>query len=639
MIYWSFFHFFCTITYLYLAGYIFIKAPGERFNRSATMMFASMSLWSAGKTLTQMPGMPGDMVFLAENAGAIGWIGFPVAFYHFSAIFAKRERSSGSPVMRIVLWGYFLISLWAQWNGYLVNFYVRRSYGLSLVWGTSLWCYVFLSASAVLILSGLIILLRETLGASSRVRRVQGALLTGSFSAAFIVGSIVDVILPLAGIHRIPQISDGMGLVVAGGVLFSIFRYRFLAITPETAAENIVSHMSDALILLDGEGRMVDTNRAAEELLEVKKFELKGREVSSILADPEVVNLGAGFTDILQSSDIRNLEILLRVKRSEPVEVSFSSSRLKNDEGGLAGIVCIARDISDSKRLERELREANEELRKNESVLMRVNEDLKRNERAVLNILADLKRSHQELKESQDKLLQQAKLASLGKLVSDMAHEVNNPLQIISGRAQISLMEDLGGNEDLETSLNVIKDQCERAKDIIQRLLLFSRPSKREINKVDIRQSLGFVVELVRHQFSLEDVNIIEDYQDELPLVSIDDKQMHEVFMNLLKNAAQAMPEGGDITIRITSDGEKVNIEIQDEGEGISSEDMKKIFDPFFTTKQEGTGLGLSVCYGIVKSHGGELSYSSEPGKGTTARITLPAGELEAEKKRKNQKG
>ncbi|MDP8299621.1 MAG: PAS domain S-box protein [Candidatus Tantalella remota] len=236
----------------------------------------------------------------------------------------------------------------------------------------------------------------------------------------------------------------------------------------------------------------------------------------------------------------------------------------------------------------------------------------------------DLEDKLVELKEMQSMLVQSEKLASLGRLVSDMAHEVNNPLMVISGRAQLTLMDYQDNPSDVEENMKIVVDQCQRAKEIIQRLLLFSKPSRGERKETDINGNVHLVVELIGHQYLLEDITIEEKYDTSISRIRIDEKQMHEVFMNLIKNSAEAMPDGGKITVTTSQDEDDVFVTVADNGEGISKEAMSKIFDPFFTTKEQGTGLGVSVCYGILKSHGGELRYSSDPGKGTTAVVTLP---------------
>lgn len=215
------------------------------------------------------------------------------------------------------------------------------------------------------------------------------------------------------------------------------------------------------------------------------------------------------------------------------------------------------------------------------------------------------------------------RLAQLGELVADMAHEVNNPLMIISGRAELSLLEKIQ-NKEVENNLRIIFDQCDRAKDIIERLLKFSRPSKGKVSEVAINSSLDCIVGLVEHQFSLKDIKIEKKYASALPSMEVDEKQIQEVLMNLLKNAADAMPEGGKITLSTRKKGDFVRIDVADTGKGMTEEGLGKIFNPFYTTKEKGTGLGIPVCYGIVKDHGGELKYSSRPGKGTTATVLLP---------------
>lgn len=234
---------------------------------------------------------------------------------------------------------------------------------------------------------------------------------------------------------------------------------------------------------------------------------------------------------------------------------------------------------------------------------------------AVVHLAKDIT-IHKEMEKEQ-------RLAQLGKLVADMAHEVNNPLMIISGNAQLSLMEDIQ-NEIVSNNLKIIFEESKRAKDIIQRLLKFSRPSKGELQATDINKSIEAVLSIVEHQFNLANIEIKRNYSDNLPSILIDEHQMQEVFMNLLNNAKDAMPESGVIEVATSLEGDFLRIDFKDTGCGMSGEVMKRLFEPFFTTKEKGTGLGLSICYGIIKVHNGELKIESELGKGTTASILLP---------------
>jgi two-component system sporulation sensor kinase A len=239
-------------------------------------------------------------------------------------------------------------------------------------------------------------------------------------------------------------------------------------------------------------------------------------------------------------------------------------------------------------------------------------------------IREQLEQRIEELKRTQNMLVQSEKLASLGRLVSEIAHEVNNPLMIISGNAQLSLMAGPLSDE-VKNNLEIITNECQRAKSIIQRLLKFSKPSKGETKQVDINKSIESVVGIMENQFKLANVDIKREYREDLPLITIDEQQMHEVFMNLINNAKDAMPDsGGTITITTSSEGDYLRIDFKDNGCGMS-EDMKQRFpEPFFTTKEKGTGLGLSVCYGIIKVHSGEIKLQSELNKGTTVTVLLP---------------
>jgi Signal transduction histidine kinase regulating C4-dicarboxylate transport system len=243
----------------------------------------------------------------------------------------------------------------------------------------------------------------------------------------------------------------------------------------------------------------------------------------------------------------------------------------------------------------------------------------------LLKKAVELARSIAQLKRSQNMLIQSEKLASLGKLVSEISHEINNPLMIISGNAQLSLLsEELSGNT--KHTMELIMKECQRAKDIIRRVLRFAKPSKGDIKEVDICQTIEAIVSIVEKQFNLVAVEIKRQYLKSPPPVSIDEQQIQEVIMNLLNNAKDAMPKGGTIIVTTTLENGYMRIDFKDNGSGMPEDVIESIFEPFFTTKVEGTGLGLSICYGIVKAHNGELKFESQLNKGTTATMLLPLG-------------
>ncbi|MBN1782134.1 PAS domain S-box protein [bacterium] len=216
------------------------------------------------------------------------------------------------------------------------------------------------------------------------------------------------------------------------------------------------------------------------------------------------------------------------------------------------------------------------------------------------------------------------RLSQLGRLSADIAHEVKNQLMLVSTRAQIALIH-LEEAKDVKADIQTIIDQSQRINDVVKRLLQFSRPGKGDFQPMDINQSLNFVIDLVEKQFFQGHVEILRKLAPSLPQVMIDERQMQEVFVNLMQNAYEAMASGGLITIETSARDNIVQIDISDNGPGIDEKDLTHIFDPFFTTKENGTGLGLSACFGIIQAHQGDIHYSSKKGEGTTATILLPA--------------
>jgi PAS domain S-box-containing protein len=227
---------------------------------------------------------------------------------------------------------------------------------------------------------------------------------------------------------------------------------------------------------------------------------------------------------------------------------------------------------------------------------------------------------------SERKKIEEAqRLANLGKLAADVAHEVNNPITIILARAEMLKMQ-RKQDKDLKEKMGIIIGQCEAARTITNRLLKFSRPSRGALLEKDVNELIDSVIALVEHQFLGDEVQIGKNLGEKIPAIKADEKQIQEVFMNLLRNADEAMPQGGTINVSTYVGGDgKVIVDVRDTGPGISEEVKEKMFDPFFTTKEKGTGLGISVCYGILKAHGATLEYvSPEEEQGTIARVTFP---------------
>jgi two-component system, NtrC family, sensor kinase len=240
-----------------------------------------------------------------------------------------------------------------------------------------------------------------------------------------------------------------------------------------------------------------------------------------------------------------------------------------------------------------------------------------------------LKRRDEQLKSfATQRIIKSERLALVGQLAANIAHELNSPLQGIVSFSHLMIEDEICDNPNHITSLEKIVVQANRCRDIIRGLLDFSRQREPDKALYNVNSVLGSCISLVEHQALFHNIQITKDFQENLPLAILDASQIERVFINIIMNAAEAMEGNGKLSLETRFDAEKQSIEIilSDTGPGISEENLKRIFDPFFTTKDvgHGTGLGLAISYGIVQGHKGQISVESEIGQGTAFLISLP---------------
>ena len=249
----------------------------------------------------------------------------------------------------------------------------------------------------------------------------------------------------------------------------------------------------------------------------------------------------------------------------------------------------------------------------------------------ILSLNEELNHYITRLQNTQQQLIQAAKLGALGQLAASVAHELNNPLAgvlVYTKLLQEKLSHDFFDKDQARASLTKIETAINHCSSIIRGLLDFARQSAPLLRPVTISRAIDKAISLVEHQAKLKRIEIDREEVSSLPLVVADFNQLVQVFVNLVVNAFQAMNEGGKLTIRSAQDEDGwLTVSFQDTGCGISAENMEKLFTPFFTTKEEvkGVGLGLAVSYGIIERHGGRIEVRSEEGKGSTFIIFLPA--------------
>jgi|MudIll2142460700_1097286.scaffolds.fasta_scaffold23578_2 signal transduction histidine kinase len=235
----------------------------------------------------------------------------------------------------------------------------------------------------------------------------------------------------------------------------------------------------------------------------------------------------------------------------------------------------------------------------------------------------------EELKNREEEIIQSKKLASLGVLTAGVAHELTNPLNNISMIAQTyDEVYDRLSNEQRIEFMSKVERETERIKEIVKNLLDFSKPKEVDLKEADINTAIQKSLKLVQNMLDISDVETRLVFEDSIPTAFIDEHQFQQVLVNLITNAVHAMPGGGRLFLktRATKQKDTIEVSVMDTGKGIPPEHLPHIFDPFFSTKGEGgTGLGLSVSYGIIKHHGGTIRVESKVGVGTTFTIELPA--------------
>ncbi len=341
--------------------------------------------------------------------------------------------------------------------------------------------------------------------------------------------------------------------------------------------DSVVESLSDGLVVVDLDDRVLRWNRRIEALTGIDRGKAVGRRLTALFA--------RGFVDTLHSvrRESKTGETLYRVPlttghgdEKRALLVNLGVAPFQTSEGSQAGWILVLEDVTDRANLEEQLR----------------------------------------LSE---------KMAAIGLLAAGVAHEVNTPLTGISSFTQM-LLERSEPDDPRTQLLEKIERQTFRAAKIVNSLLNLARPSGGETGAVDLNAVIGDILSLLEHQFKLGHVQVRKDLGKPAVIVRGVEYKLQQVFLNLFLNARDAMPKGGWLTVATRIEGESAVIEVADTGVGIPADHLGRIYDPFFTTKPEGrgTGLGLSVTYGIVQEHGGSLTCESQAGQGTRFRMVLP---------------
>jgi len=248
----------------------------------------------------------------------------------------------------------------------------------------------------------------------------------------------------------------------------------------------------------------------------------------------------------------------------------------------------------------------------------------RRQELTLRRTSAQLDQAHRELRENFEAMKRAERLYALGQLSAGLAHEIRNPLASIEGAAAV-VQRERESEERRREFLEIIQKECRRLNQLLTSFLNFARPIPPDLKAVEIDRLLDSVMVLAQHAGETSQCDLKKDIQPGLSRLECDPEQMKQVLLNLVMNAIQATPQGGTVVLAAQEDGNKVTIDVHDQGCGISEDCLDRVFDPFFTTKETGTGLGLSVAHQIVSQHGGTLTVARNSPDGVTMRVSIPS--------------
>lgn len=387
--------------------------------------------------------------------------------------------------------------------------------------------------------------------------------------------------------------------------------------------EGILAIAEDAIVSVDADQKIIFFNRGAEKTFGYSASEVLGRPLEVLLparfAEVHRKHLAEfGKSAVVSRRMGERSEVLGRRKDGSEFPAEASISRLSVN--GEITYTAAMRDITERKLAEEAIRQINQSL-----------------EQRVLERTAQLAESNQKLAQKSEEaqtmaqqLWHSAKLASVGELAASIAHELNNPMATVSLRVE-SVLERTPADDPRRRALEIVQQEVRRMGNLVANLLQFSRREGDKASSVYLPEELSKSLELVQHLFRRGRVQVVQDLAPDLPTILADRQKLRQVFLNLLTNASDAMPNGGTLTLRVQRvslpQGQPgVLIEFADTGVGIAPEHLSRVMDPFFTTKEEGkgTGLGLAICRRVLQEHRGTLEIVSEPGKGARIRLALP---------------
>jgi diguanylate cyclase (GGDEF)-like protein/PAS domain S-box-containing protein len=331
------------------------KNPKSWLNRVCAALIACFALWNFGYIFVHNLNVSKDSAMLFGNIGSIGWGSFASFALWFVLIFTEKKKILKSKLFYPFIFILPLLFIYKQWTGFLIADHIKRPWGWVGVWSGSIWPYLYYLYYLSFIAIGLYLIFNFKKKTKEIVREKQAEIIFVTGVVSLILGTFTEVVLPKLNIRTIPPLTSVTTLIWAFGIVYAIAKYKLMVITPAAAAEDIISTMADSLILLDREGNIASVNKATLDLSGYGKNELTGKSVEIFFTEKDFKN--TLLDKAIKNEAIRNYELDFKTKTGNNIPVVFSSSTMMDKAGGMAGIVCIIKDITEYKKAGDRLRE------------------------------------------------------------------------------------------------------------------------------------------------------------------------------------------------------------------------------------------------------------------------------------------
>lgn len=578
---WSWVHFISFVIYLFLFGYIIGRGPKIFLNWLAATLMGCFALWAFGNAMMFNNFSTIESSDTILKIGAIGWIFFSSVYLLFILEFTENKKISRSPVILSLLFFIPLIIYILYFTGNMVQCCDKTYFGYTGRWLGTIWTKLFYFYYSSFFFMGTYFLFDFFLHQKEKIKKNISLILMVTMLICFILGSISSIILKAIRQYT-PVEADIYVLLFAAGIIYSMLKYEFLSITPTKAADLIINTMSDALILLDKDGKVKNVNKAAFAIFECDKTHIE--DCNYALPEYLAEKIKSGIKNY---GIIINEEIIITTLKDNKKTLLLSANVLKN-KNEMLGYVCVLKDITELKMTQNEL------------------------ERTIVKLV----KSNKELEQ----------------FAYIISHDLKEPLRMVSSYVQLleKKYKDKLDN-DANDYIYYAVDGAKRMDELINGLLDYSRILTKEMlpDNVDIREVINEV--LFNLKVRIEEKNALINIKTDLPLVKANRINIIRVFQNLIDNGLKFCKEKPVIEIFSDKKDDYYIFCVKDNGIGINKECGERIFEIFqrLNTREEfeGIGIGLSICKKIIERHNGKIWVESEgAGRGSAFYFTLPAG-------------